>query len=526
MSATANISAPEVVSSSAAAQTGQFHERFGSISRQSSIYFAGTILTAAAGYFFKIYLARTLGAEALGLYALGMSIVGFLGLFNAIGLPAAAARFVAEYSSQGEYERLGNLLRGGLGLLSAGNCALALGVLAIGPWIAVHLYHAPALTSYFWAFVLIMFFGVLNTFLGQCMAGYRDVMRRTVVTHFIGTPANMCFAVILIGLGFGLTGYLVAQVGSALLVLVLLGAVVWRMTPTQARVASTFRVEREVVAFSATAFGIAAVEFVLAQADKVVLGYYLDPKQVGIYAVAMALVGFVPIALQSVNQIFSPTIAELHSMGNHKLLQQLYATLTKWILVLTIPLAFTVIIFSRTLVGIFGHGFEAGAAVLAIGAVGQLFNCAVGSVGYLLLMSGNQLQLIKIQACNAALMIALSLMLVPRFGITGAAAAAAFTVVTTNLWSLAAVSRNLGLSPYNASYRKIVLPALVSGAALLLLQALMRAQPAWMIAGLAFAVAYAAFLGTFTLMGLNQEDRELAQFVWDRVGANFKRFGD
>ena len=67
------------------AQPAEFNRRLGSISRQSAVYFAGTILTAAAAYFFKIYLARTLGAEALGLYTLGMTIVGFLGLFNAAG---------------------------------------------------------------------------------------------------------------------------------------------------------------------------------------------------------------------------------------------------------------------------------------------------------------------------------------------------------------------------------------------------------------------------------------------------------
>src|SRR5260370_34139690 len=73
---------------------GEFHRRIGRISRQSAVYFAGTILTAAAGYLFKIYLALRLGAEALGLYALGMRIVGFMGLCNAIAHPQAAARFV------------------------------------------------------------------------------------------------------------------------------------------------------------------------------------------------------------------------------------------------------------------------------------------------------------------------------------------------------------------------------------------------------------------------------------------------
>src|SRR5579863_608041 len=104
----------------------EFHRRIGSISRQSAVYFAGTILTAAAGYFFKIYLARALGKEALGLYALGMSVVGFLGLFNAVGLPAAAARFVSEYNSRAEFQRLGFFLRGSLGVLSAGNLLLGI----------------------------------------------------------------------------------------------------------------------------------------------------------------------------------------------------------------------------------------------------------------------------------------------------------------------------------------------------------------------------------------------------------------
>src|SRR5579863_3647558 len=203
----------------AAAEGGEFHRRIESISRQSGVYFAGTMLTAAAGCFFKIYLARRLGAEALGLYALGMSIVGFLGLFNAVGLPTTAARFVAEYSTRREFARLGGFLRGGLALLSAGNLLLGVAVLAAGPWVAVHFYHAPALSSYFWAFALIMLFGVLTNFLGQVMAGYRDVARRTIITHFIGTPANIVVAVILISLGLGLGGYLMAQVAAAMLVL-------------------------------------------------------------------------------------------------------------------------------------------------------------------------------------------------------------------------------------------------------------------------------------------------------------------
>ena len=94
----------------------------------------------------------------------------------------------------------------------------------------------PKLGAYIWAFAALMMLGVLNMFLGQVMAGYRAVARRTLITHFTGTPANIVFAVLLISLGFGLTGYLVAQIVSAVLVFCLLAASVWKMSPAQATV--------------------------------------------------------------------------------------------------------------------------------------------------------------------------------------------------------------------------------------------------------------------------------------------------
>ena len=43
--------------------SAEFRHRIATISQQSAVYFGGTILTAAAGYFFKIYLARRLGDD-------------------------------------------------------------------------------------------------------------------------------------------------------------------------------------------------------------------------------------------------------------------------------------------------------------------------------------------------------------------------------------------------------------------------------------------------------------------------------
>src|SRR5260221_600572 len=232
----------------------------------------------------------------------------------------------------------------------------------------------------------------------------------------------------------------------------------------------------------------------------------------------MALVGFVPIGLQSVNQIFSPIIAELHAAGNRPLLQKLYTTLTKWIIILTIPLALTLVVFARPLMGVFGSPFQSSAAVLAIGAIGQIVNCAVGSVGFLLMISGHQMSMVKIQAVNAVLMVGLSFFLIPRLGMTGAALASAITVATTNLWSLAAVRQRLKLFPYDAGYLKLALPTLLSGVILIALrQGFAGMHSSWRIAGLGLVGAYASFLGTLFILGLDRGDRQIVQMVWARI---------
>jgi O-antigen/teichoic acid export membrane protein len=512
----------EASQSSPTSHEARFRSEMGQISRHSAVFFAGTLFTAVAGYLFKIYVARVLGADALGIYALGMTIVGFLGLFNGLGLPQAAVRFVAAYSATSQWERLHTFLRRAFGLLGTANVVLAAAMMVVGPWLARSLYHAPAIVPYLYLFAAVLILGAFTTLLGQVLAGYKDVARRTVITNFIGSPLNIVFGVVLLSLGFGLRGYLLAQIASAAIVLLLLLAASWRLTPPQARQAppSAVPMEREVFWFSAAVFGVSILEFVLSQADKILLGAFLDVRQVGIYAVAATLVAFVPVALQSVNQIFSPTIADLHARREHALLGRLFQTLTKWIFGLTLPLAFVMIIFSKPLMRLFGAAFEAGWLVLSLGTLGQLVNAGVGSVGYLLLMSGNQNRLIRVQVIMAVFMVAATLGLVRSFGMAGVALAAALTNALSNYLCLRQVRAALQLSPYNRTYLHLLGPGAASFALTLGLRLLVRSldlHPQWFWIGMALVVSYASFCALAARAGLDSDDKMIVTAVRNRV---------
>ncbi len=511
------------------AQIPQFRQQMGHISRHSFVFFLGTIFTAAAGYLFKVYLARTLGAEALGVYALGMTIIGLLGILNAFGLPQAAVLFVAAYSATGKVESLRKFLGRGISLLLISNLLFCAVLLLIGPWIAVRVYHTAALSKYFGLFALIMLLGTLTTFLGQVLAGYKDVTRRTVITNFIGTPLTMALSVALIVMGFGLRGYILAQVLSAVGVLLLLSVSVLKLTPPGQGFGSAISspLGKEVISFSALAFGITLLGFFMAQSDQILIGVYLNARDLGIYAVATALVAFVPIVLQSVNQIFSPTIAELHARGEHTMLARIFQTLTKWTLGLTLPLAAMMIIFAPVLMRIFGHDFEIGWPILVIGTVGQLVNCGVGSVGYLLQMSGYQRDLVRIQTIMAIVMIGLGFLLIPRWGIVGAAMAAAIINLASNLWYLWEVRRRLGMSPYNVSYFRLLPPLAGTVGVLLLAHVFMSDfRSGWLVVGFSLIAGYIAFICLAVGFGLDSDDRIILNAMWSRIGGKFSLSGD
>jgi O-antigen/teichoic acid export membrane protein len=76
---------------------------------------------------------------------------------------------------------------------------------------------------------------------------------------------------------------------------------------------------------------------------------------------------------------------------------------------------------------------------------GELIAAAAGPVGYFLTMTGGQMVATRIEAIASAIAVALALVLIPRYGILGAAIAVAVGSVVRHAWMFVAVWRRLGL---------------------------------------------------------------------------------
>jgi O-antigen/teichoic acid export membrane protein len=523
-------SSPPIVAPEASSDVlrHEFAHNIGQISRQSVMFFAGTLFTMVAGYMVKIYVARVLGAEQLGLYALGMTLVSLTQLAGSLGMQGTAARYVAVYTATGRFDMLRGFLTRSVGMVVSLNLILSIGMLLTGRWIARSLYHAPELGQYIPLFAALTVLGSLNVLYCQVLAGFKDVAKRTVITNFIGSSLVIALTVVLLALGTGMWGYLAAQVANSVVVVTLLVALATKLTPRAARFswAPLPPLDSEIKAFAAAAFGMSALDFLVSQADKILLGIYLNPGLVGVYVMASTLSALIPMILQSVNQIFAPVIADLHARGRQDVLQKLFQTLTKWVLALTFPLALVVVAFALPLMRIFGPSFESGWPVLVIGAIGQLVNCGVGSVGYLLLMSGNQRRLIRVQFAMAGVSVLTNVVLIPWLGIIGAALAAACVNVAGNLWNLSEVRKALQISPYNRSYYALLAPIGCTAAVVALLRFWTASivNP-WLGILSALTLAYLIFCGLALGLALDPDDRMIARSAWLQVSGGMRNLG-
>jgi O-antigen/teichoic acid export membrane protein len=199
------------------------------------------------------------------------------------------------------------------------------------------------------------------------------------------------------------------------------------------------------------------------------------------------------------------------------LLRQLFRALVKWTLGLTLPLAAVMTVFAHPIMVVFGPDFAAGWPVLIVGTFGQLVNCGVGSVGYLLLMSGHQQKLLRIQSIMALILVATNLVLIPRIGLLGAAFAGAGVTAVSNIWYLVQVRRSLGIWPSLSKYRALIVPAATMLAAVLLFRHYAATVwPTWLTIGAALAVSYVTFIGA-SLLALDTDDRMVAQALWSKV---------
>jgi O-antigen/teichoic acid export membrane protein len=183
------------------------------------------------------------------------------------------------------------------------------------------------------------------------------------------------------------------------------------------------------------------------QADMLILGAVKGAEAAGVYAAAVRSASLIGFVLASANVAMAPAFAAIHSRDDTEALQRLVTQSARYILLLTTPIAILMIVAGRFFLLIFGAEFTSGLTAVRILSVGQWASAAAGSVGFLLMMTGHARDVTIGLAMGVIVNVALSALLIPQWGLSGAASAAAATVIFWNVALGWVVTKRLGIDP-------------------------------------------------------------------------------
>ena len=141
-------------------------------------------------------------------------------------------------------------------------------------------------------------------------------------------------------------------------------------------------------------------------------------------------------------------ISKLYHEGDVESVKRLYEKITRYLFLVSSVMIGLILIFWEPILGLYGPEYLEAKMVLIYRSIGQLVNASVGSVWYIVIMTGHpKIRFISILV-SAIINITLNYLLIPTMGIDGAALASMISTVFINILGFFVVKKILKSKVY------------------------------------------------------------------------------
>jgi len=409
-----------------------------------TLIFAGRVVGLGLGFLTQVVLARLLTQGAYGEVVLTLAVLNTVGTIAQLGLDDGAMRQFPQFEDDAGKAR--GVARAAIGIAIVSGSVAGIGVFVFAPVIATLVFDNMSLVS----LIRIAAIGVPFVAIGAVSVGLargaRDARTRTYVDHLAKPILRLGFVAVLLLGGFGAVGAVAGEVGAYVLSGILGLVLVLRVLPSLGQ--PFVPMYRTVLMFSLPLIAVQALNTFVTQIDIYVLGYFWSSSTVGVYNIALQLSNlFFPI-LFSFSFLLPPILTRLHKQGKTNEMRRTYQSLTKWIVVLGMPLLLLMVFAPKLVIAVlFGADYTRGATALRILAIGNFFAISTGLTNASLIGLGENQLVALLVFYQTGVNAVLDLLLIPAYVTTGAALATALAVATNNAIGVVLLYQRFGVHP-------------------------------------------------------------------------------
>lgn len=416
------------------------------LARASFASLAVKVGGAGLTFLLQMVLARVLGPAGYGDYAYALTWVALLSLVCTAGLETAAVRFIGGYGGTGRWSELRGFLERSTGIVLT--LSLAAGVLMAGvSWILRDTLGVE-LALVFAVAALLLPVNVLQRLASAFLRGFKRVVAATAPTALL-RPLLLGGAVLAVavmtGTGVEARAAVLLNVGAAAVVLGLMALIFRRSVPEPVRNAAPTHETRKWVTVALPLLLLAGMHLLIVRTDILMIGALVGTEEAGIYTVGSRAAELAGFGLGAANLIVAPLIAELYARSEMEKLQRIVRLSATGSFLFALAVGGGLLLLGRPLLGLFGEAFTRAYLPMLILCCAQTVGAFVGSVGYLMTMTGNERSMALVLAGSAVLNIILNWLLIPHWGLEGAAVATSASFVAWNLILAWLAGRLLGV---------------------------------------------------------------------------------
>jgi len=490
------------------------------IAKGAGFVLMGTLIGRAFGYGSRIVIARFIGVDGYGLISLGFAALTIAASLAALGLSSGVTRYVSFYKGKEDKGRIKGTIISAIKLNSPISIVFALLLFFGAEWISIRIFHDATLTPVLKIFSIGVPFLVLAQDLLSATVGFQEMRYQVYTNEVFQNIVKLLSIVTLVTLGFGVSGvawgWVLAVILTPFLAFYFLEKKVFPVFNTKIK---AIPMEKEIFSFSWPLIFVGIAGIVMGFMDTLMLGYFCTSYEVGIYNAALPTAQLINAIPRVFVGIFFPVISELYARNKIEDLKNTYSIVTKWMFSLSFPAFLLIALFSDQIIKIlFGAEYVTGATALLILTAGFLIGTAVGPTDAILQAYGKTRIIMVTNYIGAAMNFSLNFLLIPVYGINGAAIATGASLVFLNIVNLFFIYRISKMYPFRLSYLKPVFAAIIAFLVVYILTRYLIRVSFFVLVMMFFVFLLLYLFLLLLIKGFNKNDLMIMDAIDQRLG--------
>jgi len=435
------------------------------IVKESSINFTGSAIGNILGYAWLMIMTRYLSQSDVGSFTLAQSIINISLIFVLLGMHRSLDRFIPFFNTSGDKGKIKSLLRLIFLFSLSASVIIAVGLYFGADFIGTMVFNNQDLSPLIRiAVISIPLLAVINIVI-YAFTGYKELRFNVYLKQILEPVLRILFVFLLAIFGLGVIEwtwfYILTLVFTSIASIWLLSKNILQPLMNVKSIKIDFL---EILTYSWPISISSILIMVMGQIDYLILGIYHQAADVGVYRIYIQIAVVLKLVLGSMARIYKPVISELIPKGKGQEIKEVYVRVSKWVLSLTLLGFLVVVLYGDKVTSLlFTEAYAVYPMALIILALGILINSAFGPEGMTLEAYGNT-KLVMVNSLIALIInIGLGFLLVPEYGIVGAAIATAVTMSIIGLLGLIEIYYLYKMQPFSLNTLKYLSIGAVTG---------------------------------------------------------------